>query len=112
MSDLFPEEVMGNRPQIGPEDITPEEFEQLGMLIWEAVARGDDREEIIADLTSAGWEEEDAAQYVDEMTHAYHHAVAASSSQSDGGMGWLVWIGGLILFNVLSQVFGWGITLF
>jgi len=33
-------------------------------------------------------------------------------SNGGGGKGWLIWIGILILFNVLSYAFGWGWILY
>ncbi len=35
-----------------------------------------------------------------------------SDNERGGGMGWLMWIGGLLLINGLSYVLNWGFWLF
>ncbi len=34
------------------------------------------------------------------------------SDDEGGGLGWLIWLGGLILINVLSYAFNWGFWLY
>ena len=47
--------------------------------------------------------------YRGESADARYHAAQAEAAKSNdgGGMGWLIWIGLLVLINLLSYLFNW-----
>lgn len=107
MSDLFPEDMLGESNRPSREDEA--EAQELAILVAQALANGESRESVIADLTNNGWDPAEANEYV--TTIEYHLAEARSRQGGAGGgegMGWLLWIGGLLLFNLLSYLFNWG----
>ena len=112
MADFSPYQPTGDKPTIGPSEMTAEEFEQLAEMIAEALVEGEDRNKLAQDLTNGGWNEQEAnsfVSYIEDQLYASQHQQAHASG---GDYSWLLWIGGLIGFNVLSHIFGWGITIF
>jgi hypothetical protein len=111
MTDFSPYQPSGQKPTIGPSEMTAEEFSQLAEMIAEALVEGEDRGKLAQDLINGGWNPNEAqafVSYVEDQLFAEHHQQA----QPTGDYSWLLWIGGLIGFNVLSHIFGWGITIF
>ena len=92
----------------------PEELQQLAMLVADNLAEGESPDEIAQQLVSSGWEEKDARGFISAIQRQMSAQTAPrrAHSKSGEGMSWLVWIGAIILFNVLSKVFGWGFTIF
>lgn len=99
--------------EANPGTDSPEELQQLAELVADALAKGEDHEQIVGDLVSNGWDERSAKKFVrsvEQMMHApqqQHHG-----GDEGGGFGWLIWIGVLILINGLSYVFNWGFWLY
>lgn len=110
MTDLFPEEMLGESKRPNAEDQA--EAQELALLVAKALANGESRESVIADLTNSGWNPDEANEYVTEIE--YHLAEARSRQGSGGGegMGWLLWIGGILLINLLSYLFNWGFWIY
>ena len=98
--------------QLSPEE--QQEQEALAGLVAESLARGEQPAEISKQLVNNGWEQSAADDFVNLV--ALHLASAergaAQSSDSGGGMGWLVSIGVLLLINFLSYVFNWGFWIY
>ena len=111
MSDLFPEEMLGESKH--PSQDEQAEAQELALLVAKALANGESRESVIADLTNNGWDPAEADDYV--STIEYHLSQAQHRQSSGGGgegMGWLLWIGGILLINLLSYLFGWGFWIY
>jgi len=87
-----------------------EEMQELAQLVSEALARGDSRESVIADLSQNGMSDNDAEEFVSLIEYHMYQVDAGAAHQGGGGggMGWLVWIGAIIGINILSQIFNWG----
>ncbi len=114
MSDLFPKDVMGESPNQVPE-LSDQEMQQLASMIANELFAGESREKVIGDLTSNGWGQGAANQFVSEIEYELSQAQAQASHHSSGGgegMGWLLWIGGILLINLLSYLFNWGFWIY
>lgn len=91
----------------GQED---DEIEGLAILVAENLQKGESPEEIVQQLTESGWEEQDAIGFVSSIKHQLEEPQHVS--QGGGGMGWLVWLGGILLINLLSYLFNWGFWIY
>ena len=97
--------------QMSPDD--QEEMRQIAGLVAKSLDEGKSAEETAQLLVENGWEQEAADKFVGSiavsLANARYHAAQAESAKSNdgGGMGWLVWIGLLVLINFLSYVFNW-----
>ena len=93
-----------------------EEMQELAPLVYEALARGDSRESVIADLTQNGMSDDDAEEFVSLIELQMYQVETGPAHHGGGGggegMGWLVWIGAIVGINILSHIFGWGFTFF
>ena len=100
------------------DQLTPqeqEEMKQIAAHIAESLANGKSQEEVTQQLVDNGWEPGDASQFVNTIgarlaevqSHAYQE-----QSGGDGGGRWLVWIGAILLINLLSYLFGWGFWIY
>ncbi|MCA9121222.1 MAG: hypothetical protein H6822_21760 [Planctomycetaceae bacterium] len=93
------------------EQLSQEELDALARLVAESLSKGESAADISAQLVNSGWEVGEADSFVARialhMSSAKHNR-AATASDDGGGMGWLLWIGALLLINFLSFVFGWG----
>ncbi len=75
-----------------------------------ALANGVPPNEIVKGLVESGIPQQDAQSMVSDIAQ---HMQANAQQQGGGGLpGWVIWIGILILFNVLSHVFNWGWILY
>ena len=91
-------------PPPGQDD---EEFPELAGLVAENLAKGESPDEIVQQLVDSGWELDDAQSFVGSIQFQLEHPKHQPASDGDG-MGWLVWIGGVLLINLLSYLFNWG----
>ena len=80
-----------------------DEIEDLTMLVAKNLQEGESPEEIVQQLVSNGWEEDDAIGFVDAIQYQIQ---PNEGSGSGGGMSWLGWIGIILLFRLLSYLFG------
>jgi len=79
-----------------------DEIEGLTMLVSENLQDGESPDEIVQQLVSNGWEEDDAIGFVD----AIQYQIQPSEESGGGaGMSWLIWIGIILLFKFLSYLF-------
>jgi hypothetical protein len=90
-------------PPPGQDD---EEFPELAGLVAENLAKGESPEEIVQQLVDSGWQLDDAQGLVGTIQRQLHSAQQQPAGGGEG-MGWLVWIGGIVLINVLSYLFNW-----
>jgi len=113
MSDLFPQDMVGEsqRPSREEQAMQQAEMQELAVLVAKALAKGESRESVIADLTKNGWEHADADEFVGSIEYHMENAQHQHSGGGEG-MGWLLWIGGILLINFLSYVFGWGFWIY
>lgn len=92
-----------------------DEMQELAQLVAEALARGDSRESVIADLSENGMSEDDSEEFVsliESQLYQIDTGPAQHAGGSDGGMGWLMWISVIVGINVLSQIFNWGFVIY
>lgn len=69
--------------------------------------------EIINALQEKGLDADSSKTVVDNLNNMIAERQAEIEEEEGGsGMGWLVWIGILILVNVLSFVFDWGFIIY
>ena len=109
MSDLYPSPGSGANPGTDSQ----EEMQELAQLVADALYSGESREKVIGDLVNNGWDEESANGFVssvEQVIYAEHQQT--SGHDGGGGLGWLVWIGALLVINGLSYVFNWGFWLY
>ena len=95
-------------PPPGQED---DEIEGLAMLVAENLQKGESPEEIAEQLVESGWEQNDAIGFVGSIQRQLE-SHQQSGGRGSEGMGWLVWIGGILLINALSYVFNWGFWIY
>jgi len=85
-----------------------EEMQELAYLVSEALARGDSRESVIADLSENGVPEDEAEDLVSSIeAQAYQIDAGPVQQESDGegGYSWLIWVGIFVLFRILRHIF-------
>ena len=80
-----------------------DEIEALTMLVAENLQEGEDPDEIAQQLVASGWEEDDAIGFVHSIQ--YQIEPTEETSGGGGGMSWLIWIGIILLFRLLSYLF-------
>ena len=106
------------------DDISPEDqraLQDLAQAVAQQLAEGREKHAIAEDLTrNRGFGQDEAIEFVETIDaevkrmHAspgHGHARSGHGGGGGGGsgaMGWLIWIGAIVLFNVLSYAFGWG----
>ncbi len=87
-----------------------DEIQDLAMLVAKNLADGESPDTIVNQLVDSGWETDDANSFVASIQH---QLAQMQSHQGDGeGMGWLLWIGGILLINLLSYLFNWGFWIY
>ncbi len=97
---------MAQEPPPGQED---DEIEGLALLVAENLQKGESPEKIAQQLVDNGWEHNDAVGFVASI----QRQLAAHQKSGGGeGMGWLLWIGGVLLINLLSYLLNWGFWLY
>ena len=92
-----------------------EEMQELALLVSEALARGDSRESIVADLSQNGMSDSDAEEFVSLVEYQMYQVDtgwAQRGGGGDGGLGWLIWIGAIVGINILSHIFNWGFIIY
>ena len=92
-----------------------EEMQELALLVSEALARGDSRESIVADLSQNGMSDSDAEEFVSLVEYQMYQVDTGSAqcgAGGDGGLGWLIWIGAIVGINILSHIFNWGFIIY
>ena len=92
-----------------------EEMQELALLVSEALARGDSRESIVADLSQNGMSDSDAEEFVSLVEYQMYQVDTGSAQHGgggDGGLGWLIWIGAIVGINILSHIFNWGFIIY
>ena len=85
-----------------------EEIQELSELVFEAIARGDSRESVLADLSQNGISDEVAEELVvmAELKIFEIETVSANpANKDDGGMSWLIWVGLIVGYKILSLLF-------
>lgn len=85
-----------------------EEMQELAHLVSEALARGDSRESVIADLSQNGIPEDEAEELVNLIEFQMYQIDTGPVQQGnsgEGGMSWLIWVGIFIGLKILSQIF-------
>ncbi len=85
-----------------------EEIQELSELVFEAIARGDSRESVLADLSQNGISDEVAEELVvmAELKIFEIETVSANpANEDDGGMSWLIWVGLIVGYKILSLLF-------
>lgn len=90
------------------EEMTAEDkkaMEALAKNVGEALANGVSQDEIVNDLVGNGMDQADAEGFVATVGE---HVPAGDGDEGRGIPGWMIWVGGLVLFNVLSYIFNWG----
>jgi len=98
---------MSQVPPPGQED---DEIEGLAILVAENLQEGEDPQVIAQQLVDNGWKEEDAIGFVASIRRQLENQ---NAPQADGdGMGWLMWIGGVLFINLLSYLFEWGFWIY
>ncbi len=96
--------------QLPPPGQDDEEIEALAMLVAQNLNDGEDPQQIAQQLVDNGWEPSDANGFVGSIQA---QLAGRTASQGGGeGMGWLIWIGALLVINLLSYVFNWGFWLY
>jgi len=97
-----------------PRELDQTELDQLTHLVADSLAKGQKPAEISQQLVNSGWDQGEADGFVESIAAqlASDQHVAAQSHGAGGGMGWLLWIGALLLINFLSWVFGWGFWIY
>ena len=98
--------------QVPPPGQSDDEIQDLAMLVAENLQNGESPQEIAEQLVSNGWKEDDAIGFVASIQQRLNQAAESSQEEGGAGMGWLLWIGGVLLFNLLSYLFGWGFILY
>ncbi len=93
-------------PPPGQED---DEIEGLAVLVAENLQKGESPQEITQQLVNNGWKEDEAIGFVNSIQYELQSHQATGGSQ---GMGWLVWIGAILLINGLSYLFNWGFWIY
>ncbi len=58
-------------------------------------------------LVENGWEKEDAEEFVGSIATQMAAARTRQKASGGGGTSWLIWIGLLLLINLLSYIFNW-----
>ena len=93
--------------QLSPED--QQEMRELAGIVAQSLSKGEKPADITKQLVNSGWEQADADEFVNSIAQhlASAERAAAQSSSGGGGMGWLIWIGALLLINLLSYLFEW-----
>ena len=95
--------------------MTPEHddaaIKRAGKKVAAGLAAGRPRTSVAQELVADGWSEVDA----NELVLAVEGSMQENSAKEGGGGragGWLVWIGVLVVINLLSWLFGWGFTIY
>lgn len=98
--------------ELSPED--QQELNELAGMVAESLSKGEKPADITKQLVNSGWEQAEADQFVSSIGQQLVKVQQSGAQSGDegGGMGWLVWIGLLLLINFLSWVFGWGFWLY
>ena len=101
--------------QLSPEDL--QERKELAGLVANSLAKGEKPADISQQLVNSGWEQGAADEFVNRIalhlaSASANRPAARSSDEGGSGMGWLVWIGVILLINFLSFVFNWGFWIY
>lgn len=88
--------------RVPPPGQLDDEIEELTILVAENLQNGEDPDEIAQQLVENGWAEEDAIGFVDSIQYRIQ---PEEESSGGGGMSWLIWIGIILLFRLLSYLF-------
>ena len=98
--------------EVPPPGQSDDEIEALAMLVAENLQSGESPAEIVEQLVGNGWEENDAIGFVGSIQQQLSQPAQYSQEGGGEGMGWLLWIGGVLLINLLSYLFGWGFWIY
>ena len=88
--------------QVPPPGQLDDEIEELTILVAENLQNGEDADEIAQQLVNNGWNEEDAVDFVESIQYRIE---PEEESGGWSGMSWLIWIGIILLFRMLSYLF-------
>ena len=94
----------------GPPGSDDAEIQDLANLVAQGLIDGESQTSIVADLTRNGWQEDEATEFVSSIKHELMRRSDQAnhdSGWSGEGMGWLLWIGGILGINLLSYLFNW-----
>ncbi len=96
--------------------MTPEHddaaIQQAAKKAAEGLASGRPRTSVANDLVADGWSEEDANQLVLSVEETLLENVGESAGGGSGIGGWVIWIGVLVVINLLSWAFGWSFWIY
>ena len=92
-----------------PPGLADDEIQELVQIVAKSLAEGEDPQAVAQSLVDSGWEPDQANGFVGSIMQQMQ---AAQSGGSGEGMGWLLWIGGILLINFLSWVFNWGFWIY
>ena len=95
-------------PPPGQDD---DEIQALAELVAKNLGEGESAEEIAQQLVDNGWELDDALGFVGSIRRQLDTAQQNTSAGGEG-LGWLVWVGGILLINLLSYLFNWGFWIY
>jgi len=101
---------LNGRVGMSNEELSKQEIQEFVKVIADSLAAGQTEEEVSQQLVDNGWEKKDADELVRDIAQQVREE-NYSGSQGGGGSGlpgWVVWIGILVLINLLSMAFNWG----
>ena len=71
----------------------------------EQLSDGRSQKQVAKQLVDSGWDQDNADEFVAAVNTQMSEAGAKSGG--GGGKSWLIWIGALLLINLLSYLFDW-----
>ena len=83
-----------------------EAIQNLVHAIAEELRNGRKKGEVTQDLVDNGWDQAEASDFVNHIDSNLSQ-LQADHSEDNSGMRWLIWIGVLLLINLLSYLFNW-----
>ena len=86
-------------------------IQNLVHAIAEDLGNGRKKSEVVQDLIDNGWDQAEAADFVNRIESNQTQS-QADHKDHGSGMGWLVWIGILLFVNLLSYLFDWSFWIY
>ena len=95
-----------------PPGMEDDEIQELAGVVAQGLMEGKDPAAMAQQLVDSGWDPDQAGQFVGSIQLQLSQAQRQHDSGGGEGMGWLVWIGGILVINLLSWIFGWGFFIY